>query len=302
MKFKVALFVILFAVFLYGVQPLYAAADILAAEVVTENQSTVAENTRIHINIPSRELTLYHQGRIVYEFPVAVGQSIYPTPVGNRSMTQIVWNPWWIPPKSGWAKNDVATPPGPLNPLGPVKMDLGKAILLHGTSRESSVGTAASHGCMRMYNRDARTLAWWIQSNFTDKADPNLITEYDTHRGTSFHVNLTQNIPIEITYNLFEISGGFFRLHPDIYKKLGNVKEQALSWLEGEGYSPDKVDEIVLEDMVALAKTQSVQVTMKELIPKKLKQSKRVKKRPVKISQVNQEQPLSSSIQIVSRM
>lgn len=46
------------------------------------------------------------------------------------------------------------------NALGPVKLSLGDGYLIHGTHRynEDSIGGAASHGCIRMRNRDVTTL------------------------------------------------------------------------------------------------------------------------------------------------
>ena len=177
----------------------------------------LAGKTQIIINVPSREMFLYHNNKLVFNFPVAVGQPRFKTPMGPRTMKRIVWNPWWIPPKSGWAKNDGPTKPGPRNPLGVVKMDLGGAILMHGTSKESSVGTAASHGCMRMLNANATTLAWWIQQHYGDKKDPELYSLYKSNRYRSHHVQLTKKIPVQIIYDVFDVEHGMMKSYPDIY-------------------------------------------------------------------------------------
>jgi lipoprotein-anchoring transpeptidase ErfK/SrfK len=42
--------------------------------------------------------------------------------------------------------------------LGPYKLDMGDGYLIHGTDRESSIGEAVSHGCVRMYNSDVERL------------------------------------------------------------------------------------------------------------------------------------------------
>ena len=44
--------------------------------------------------------------------------------------------------------------------LGPVKLDMGDGYLIHGTHMydEDSIGQAASHGCVRMYNEDVERL------------------------------------------------------------------------------------------------------------------------------------------------
>jgi hypothetical protein len=42
--------------------------------------------------------------------------------------------------------------------LGPYKLDMGEGYLIHGTDRETSIGEAVSHGCIRMYNSDVTRL------------------------------------------------------------------------------------------------------------------------------------------------
>jgi hypothetical protein len=42
--------------------------------------------------------------------------------------------------------------------LGPFKLDMGEGYLIHGTDRETSIGEAVSHGCVRMYNDDVTKL------------------------------------------------------------------------------------------------------------------------------------------------
>lgn len=240
---------------------------------VEEALATDAPSTRIIINIPSRQLKLYHEDGLVFRFPVAVGQNQFKTPAGSRKLFQIVWNPWWMPPPSEWARDDKPTPPGPVNPLGPVKMVLGKTILMHGTTHEGSVGTAASHGCMRMYNQDAKTLAWWIQTRFSEKVDPTYYETYQAQSRTSFYVNLTQSIPVEITYEIFEIEDQMLKVYPDIYWRVANKKDLAIRFLETNGYDVSQLKETVLEDIIMAANKQSSGVMLKELIPGELKVS-----------------------------
>jgi lipoprotein-anchoring transpeptidase ErfK/SrfK len=65
--------------------------------------------------------------------------------------------PTWInPDPTGWgASMPAMIPPGPGNPLGVRAINwTAPGIRFHGTSATSSIGTAASHGCVRMYNED----------------------------------------------------------------------------------------------------------------------------------------------------
>ncbi len=114
----------------------------------------------IRIDLSERKLYLYGgDGEAVKTYRVAVGMAKYPTPTGNfRIITKEV-NPTWNPPDSAWAAGMGPVPPGPGNPLGTRWMGLNSpGIGIHGTPAASSVGTAASHGCIRMLIPQAEDL------------------------------------------------------------------------------------------------------------------------------------------------
>ena len=68
-------------------------------------------------------------------------------------------DPTWNPPPSDWAKDAVAIPPGPGNPLGTRWMGLSVyAVGIHGTPNAASLGYSASHGCIRMAIPEAEWL------------------------------------------------------------------------------------------------------------------------------------------------
>lgn len=115
--------------------------------------------TSIVVSRASRVLTLYREARRVRTFRIAVGTSSHPTPRGRFSIVMKQRNPTWIPPDSPWAKGLGPVPPGPGNPLGTRWMGTSApAVGIHGTPASGSIGTAASHGCIRMYIRDAEWL------------------------------------------------------------------------------------------------------------------------------------------------
>lgn len=115
--------------------------------------------TSIVINRGNRVLTLYREEKRVKTFRVAVGTPSHPTPRGRFSIIQMQKNPTWIPPDSPWAKGLGPIPPGPGNPLGTRWMGTSaSAVGIHGTNAPGSIGTAASHGCIRMYVRDSEWL------------------------------------------------------------------------------------------------------------------------------------------------
>lgn len=113
----------------------------------------------IRIDLSERKLYLYDEGRLVQTYPVAVGQPRYPTPTGSYAIISKVYHPTWSPPPSPWASGLEPVPPGPGNPLGTRWMGLSAPhVGIHGTYASGSIGTAASHGCVRMYIRDVEEL------------------------------------------------------------------------------------------------------------------------------------------------
>ncbi len=113
----------------------------------------------IRIDRASCRLSLYDEGKLVKTYRVAVGQPQYPTPGGFARILVKEVNPTWNPPSSPWAIGQDPVPPGPGNPLGTRWMGLSiPAIGIHGTYADSSIGTHASHGCIRMHVWDAEDL------------------------------------------------------------------------------------------------------------------------------------------------
>jgi L,D-transpeptidase catalytic domain/Putative peptidoglycan binding domain len=104
-----------------------------------------------------RKLYLYEDGEITDSWTVAVGQPNFPTPTGVYSVTELRYMPTWInPAPDGWGADMPAEiAPGPNNPLGLRAINWSApAIRFHGTENLASLGTAASHGCVRMSNDD----------------------------------------------------------------------------------------------------------------------------------------------------
>ena len=103
------------------------------------------------------KLYLYQDGKITHDYTVAVGQSAYPTPTGLYEVTLKRYMPTWVnPDPEGWgASMPDMIPPGPGNPLGLRALNWdASGIRFHGTSDIGSLGTAASHGCVRLSNDD----------------------------------------------------------------------------------------------------------------------------------------------------
>jgi lipoprotein-anchoring transpeptidase ErfK/SrfK len=113
----------------------------------------------IVIRRDSKWLYFYERQTFVQRFPVATGQAVYPTPIGDFQIVTMWRNPWWYPPDSSWARGQHPIPPGPGNPLGTRWMGISApGVGIHGTPDPASIGYSASHGCIRMFIPSAEWL------------------------------------------------------------------------------------------------------------------------------------------------
>jgi hypothetical protein len=231
---------------LFGEEPVKPAPESLSSDLVPESQPT--ELLSILINLPAARLDLYSNGQKAASYPVAIGMPKYPTPQRDYNITHIVWNPWWIPPDSEWALEAVKTPPGPGNPLGPVKLLMQDGILIHGTNSPSSIGRAASHACLRMKTDDVR--------------DPELLEKYKKNRRSSYWVTLFAEVPVSIEYRQVEMEGDKVKIHPDRYWRGGFQDELAALLIQ----HPDvAVTPKLLEKLRKLRRKGTVEATLVEL-------------------------------------
>ena len=134
--------------------------DPLVLPVAAVLPARPAPTSIIVVDRSTNTLRLYRGTKLVHTFPVATGQSIYPTPSGIFSIVVKERDPWWYPPTyDSWAKGLKPVPPGPSNPLGTRWMGLSvPGVGIHGTDAPSSIGYSASHGCIRMQVPDAEWL------------------------------------------------------------------------------------------------------------------------------------------------
>lgn len=116
----------------------------------------------ILVNLQQRKLYYIEGNGSAIEYPIAVGRQ-GSMGIGNyyTISRKATW-PNWYPTQSMRNKNPnlpKVVPGGPDNPLGAAALYLGDSLYrIHGTNDESSIGTAASAGCIRMYNRDIQDL------------------------------------------------------------------------------------------------------------------------------------------------
>lgn len=113
--------------------------------------------TKLILSLRQRRVTVYRDNQAIASYPVGIGKPGWETPRGTFRVTSKIVNPTWQHP---W--NGSLVPPGPNNPLGDRWIgfwsDGKNSIGFHGTTAESLIGQAVSHGCVRMKNRDIRAL------------------------------------------------------------------------------------------------------------------------------------------------
>lgn len=116
----------------------------------------------ILVDQSKRLLTLYDGTRVEKRVRIAVGMPQYPTPLGQFKVIRKVKYPTWTNNGSDWAKNmPPYIGPGANNPLGTRALYINApGIRIHGIPayENSSIGTAASHGCMRVKRSDIEAL------------------------------------------------------------------------------------------------------------------------------------------------
>jgi len=109
--------------------------------------------TVIAVDRDAKELRLYKRLKLVRRYKIAVGQAGLETAAGRYEIQEKVVNPPWHVPTSAWA-GDLAgqtiAPNDPRNPLEARWMGFHDGQGIHGTDDLASLGTAASHGCIRM--------------------------------------------------------------------------------------------------------------------------------------------------------
>ncbi|MEM9905706.1 MAG: L,D-transpeptidase [Cyanobacteria bacterium P01_D01_bin.44] len=118
---------------------------------------SVEQPVELVLSLEERQLYVYRGDTLETTFPVAVGKPGWETPTGRFEVSHMLENPGWTNPFT-----DEVVSPGPENPLGERWIafwtDGEYQIGFHGTPNRESVGQAASHGCVRLYNEHVREL------------------------------------------------------------------------------------------------------------------------------------------------
>ena len=124
---------------------------------VTADEIFDVNPVAVTVSRSERRARLFRRGKLVKAYTVAVGSAEYPTPTGQFVVQTKQVNPVWSVPNSSWAGSLAGqTIPGgdPRNPLVARWIGFNGSVGFHGTSSSGSLGSAASHGCIRMAPSD----------------------------------------------------------------------------------------------------------------------------------------------------
>ncbi|MBD2772074.1 L,D-transpeptidase [Iningainema tapete] len=116
-----------------------------------------ADETQVVVDLNDYRVYVYSLDQVIASYPIGVGKKGWETPTGSFQVMHKQLNPVWRHPITG-----KVFPAGPDSPLGDRWVgfwsDGRNQIGFHGTPVNGQVGTAISHGCLRMRNPDIRLL------------------------------------------------------------------------------------------------------------------------------------------------
>jgi lipoprotein-anchoring transpeptidase ErfK/SrfK len=128
---------------------------------INANDLARVYGTVITVDKAHFKLRLFKRLKFAKAYGVAVGQPAYPTPAGLFHITNKQVDPVWSVPNSPWAgelQGTTVDGGSAANPLKARWMGIVNGVGIHGTGEDYSIGSAASHGCIRMHVADVKDL------------------------------------------------------------------------------------------------------------------------------------------------
>ena len=111
----------------------------------TPKPKPASDDIRLVVDTDALSLTVLVDGEPYQQYPVAVGRPSLPTPHGDFTIkAKEIWGGGF---GARWMQLSI-----PWGVYG-----------IHGTNNPASIGTRASHGCIRMYNRHVIELYSWVE-------------------------------------------------------------------------------------------------------------------------------------------
>jgi lipoprotein-anchoring transpeptidase ErfK/SrfK len=151
--------------------------QIVVPNIATEPPPAPAA-AEVVVSKSDASLKVLNGREVIFYAPVTSGSEKDPLPIGVWKVNAVSRNPSFnYNPALFWDANPAHAkakiPPGPNNPVGVVWIDLSKEHYgIHGTPEPSKIGHSASHGCVRLTNWDALTVASLVKPGTTVRFEP----------------------------------------------------------------------------------------------------------------------------------
>ena len=123
-----------------------------STQIISKVRAKQRSPRRVLVSLTDRRLAVIDDGNVLAYFPVAVGAAVSPSPTGEFEIVNRVSNP-------AYYHDGVVMEASESSPVGTRWIGLNlKGYGIHGTNAPRSIGRAASHGCIRLRNRDVEKL------------------------------------------------------------------------------------------------------------------------------------------------
>lgn len=212
---------------------------------------------RVTVDVPAFRLTLWQNGKEVKTYKIGVGLVDYPITISERKVTDIIWNPDWIPPDSDWVGarggvkvGEVIKASDPRNPLGKLKMPLGSGYLIHEAKGFGDLGSLVSHGCIRMMRADLYDLAEKLVAARSLPITAKQLARAKLTKNTLV-AKLVEPLVVDINYDTQVVEGGTLNLYADVYNRGTNTPAHLRTELAEHGLDPAALDNATLNKMLA---------------------------------------------------
>src|SRR5438067_13924990 len=162
--------------------------------MLLKGPNAIPKDTRIIVNIPAFRMDVFRDGALLKSYKIGIGYQQFPLPTGFRKAEMIIFNPTWTQPNESWASDTGAiTSAGASgNPLGPIKIPIGGANLIHGGKALAKIGTFASHGCVGLTNDEVKDFAKILAEASTTELQQDTMTAFLNKRTRTQVVKLSR--------------------------------------------------------------------------------------------------------------
>jgi lipoprotein-anchoring transpeptidase ErfK/SrfK len=192
----------------------------------------VPKDTRIVVNAPAFRMDIFEKGRLIKTYKVGIGYPEFPLPAGMRRADTVIFNPNWTPPDEPWVRGKFAagrkvSAANKLNPLGVVKIPIGKPSLIHGGKPLEKIGHLASHGCVGLTNKQVLDLVPIILRLGQSDLPAKTVRLLEKHKRQTKAIKLAVPVPVDLRYETIVAENGGLRIYRDVYERGTNTLENA---------------------------------------------------------------------------